>query len=166
MIYKTDYHVHTEYSDGKAGPEEFVESAINAGLNEIGFSEHLNLRFNDLDWCIEHSRIPEYLKHIASLKKSTDKILVRTGFEVDYFPGQEKEVYDFLSPLKLDYVIGSVHFIGDLTVDNSEEFYRGRDIDRLYTEYFDIVCEAVASGLFDFIAHPDLIQNQQPFVLR
>ncbi len=158
MIYKTDYHIHSNYSDGKASPEEFVKAALQAGLNEIGFSEHLNLFYNDLSWCIDHSRVNEYIKHIDLLKNSTDEIIVRTGFEVDYFIGREIETYNYLSPLKLDYIIGSVHYMGDSTVDNGREFYNGKDIDRLYIDYFDIVCEAISSGLFDFIAHLDLIK--------
>ncbi len=50
MIYKTDYHMHSTFSDGRSAPEDYIEPALVAGLSEIGFSEHLTL-FRDLeDW--------------------------------------------------------------------------------------------------------------------
>lgn len=158
MIYKTDYHIHTLYSDGKASPEEYITAALSSGLNEIGFSEHLNLVFKDQKWCMDIEMVPGYLSHINSLRIKEKKIKVRTGLEVDYFPGKEKEIHDFISTLQLDFVIGSVHYMGDITVDNGPDFYENRDIDALYISYFDLVMEAVASGLFDIIAHCDLVR--------
>jgi len=158
MLYRTDYHIHSEYSDGKASPEKYIDAALYAGMNEIGFAEHLNILFNDLTWCIDHKKIPEYIGHISRLSNSYENIIIKTGFEVDYFPGRKKEIHDFLSPLKIDYVIGSVHYMGDVTVDSSEEFYNGKDFNELLFMYFEIVCEAVSSGLFDIIGHCDLIR--------
>ena len=43
MIYRTDYHIHSSFSDGRAAPEDYIAPAIAAGLKEIGFSEHLTL---------------------------------------------------------------------------------------------------------------------------
>ncbi len=43
MVYSTDYHMHSLFSDGRSNPEEYVAPAIAAGLSEIGFSEHLTL---------------------------------------------------------------------------------------------------------------------------
>jgi histidinol-phosphatase (PHP family) len=158
MIYKTDYHIHTLYSDGKAAPEEYILAAIEAGLNEIGFSEHLNLIVKNQKWCLDIEKVPEYIAHIKSLRVKEKTIGVRTGLEVDYFPGKEKEIYDFIAPLQLDYVMGSVHYVGDITVDSGPDFYENRDIDALYGLYFGLVVEAVESGLFDIIAHCDYVR--------
>ena len=43
MIYKTDYHIHSSYSDGRSAPEDYIVTAIAAGLSEMGFSDHLSL---------------------------------------------------------------------------------------------------------------------------
>ena len=158
MIYRTDYHIHTLYSDGKAPPEDYITPAIDAGLDEIGFAEHLNLMHSDLHWCMDLEKVPGYLEHISRLRDSYSGIKIKTGLEVDYFPGMENETTLFLEPLKLDYVIGSVHYMGENTVDNSMDFFMGKDIDRLFEEYFEIVYNAVASGLFDIIAHCDLVR--------
>jgi histidinol-phosphatase (PHP family) len=158
MIYKTDYHVHSLFSDGKAAPEDYIAPALYAGLNEIGFSEHLTLTKDSLDWSMNMSEAGPYLKHIKVLRENTRDIIVRSGLEVDYFPEKEKEIYKFLKKTDLDYAIGSVHYLGDTTVDNGPEFYEGKNIDRLYELYFRQVGAAAASGLFDIIAHCDLIR--------
>jgi histidinol-phosphatase (PHP family) len=158
MIYKTDYHIHTTFSDGKADPEEYISHAISAELKEIGFSEHLNLFAANQEWCMDPARITEYISHIRKLKKRISGIKIKTGLEVDYSPGMEEEIYRFISGLDLDYVIGSVHYLGEATVDSGPDYYKNKDIDVLYESYFGYVYEAVASGLFDIIAHCDLVR--------
>ena len=58
----------------------------------------------------------------------------------------------------MDYIIGSVHYLGEKTVDVGPEFYEGKNIDRLFESYFDSVIVASASGLFDIMGHCDLIR--------
>lgn len=158
MIYRTDYHIHSLFSDGRSAPEEYIAPAVAAGLKEIGFSEHLTLFRESLDWSMNGSAIEPYLKNINNLSRNVSNIKVRTGLEVDFFPGKEKEICSLLGKTKLDYVIGSVHYLGDTTVDMGPEFYDGKNIDRLFEVYFDQVTAAAASGLFDIIAHCDLIR--------
>ena len=158
MIYKTDYHVHSWFSDGRSAPVDYIAPALTAGLKEIGFSEHLTLFKDSLDWSMNISEARQYLVHIKALQDNVKEIIVRTGLEIDYFPGREKEIYSFLKKAELDYAIGSVHYLGDTTVDNSPDFYEGKNIDRLYEVYFAQVEATAASGLFDIIAHCDLIR--------
>jgi len=158
MIYRTDYHVHSWFSDGKSAPDDYIAPAIAAGLKEIGFSEHLTLNREPLDWSMNASEAEPYLAHIKTLSQNAKDIKVRTGLEVDFFSGKEKEIHSFLSTKDLDYAIGSVHYLGDSTVDMGPEFYNGKNIDRLYETYFEKVIAAAASGLFDIIAHCDLIR--------
>ncbi len=164
MIYRTDYHIHSKFSDGKAEPEEYIENARISGMSEIGFSEHLNLFIPGQEWCMDPSRTGEYIKRIRSLAKKTEGLAVRTGFEVDYFPGREKETAAFLAPLSLDYVIGSVHYMGETTVDSSPDFYNGKDVDEIFRSYFELLFQAVESGLFDILGHCDLLRiyNHKP----
>jgi histidinol-phosphatase (PHP family) len=158
LIYRTDYHIHSSFSDGRAAPEDYIAPAVAAGLNEIGFSEHLTLFRESLDWSMNTSVVETYLKHINNLSRNITSIKVRKGLEVDFFPGKEKEIWSLLKKTKLDYVIGSVHYIGNSTVDMGPEFYDGKNIDSLFEVYFDMVAAAAASGLFDIIAHCDLIR--------
>lgn len=158
MIYRTDYHIHSSFSDGRAAPEDYIAPALAAGLDEIGFSEHLTLFRESLDWSMNASDVEPYLKHINNLSRNVTSIKVRKGLEVDFFPGKEKEICSLLKKTKLDYAIGSVHYLGDSTVDMGPEFYDGKNIDSLFEVYFDMVDAAAASGLFDIIAHCDLIR--------
>jgi histidinol-phosphatase (PHP family) len=158
MVYRTDYHIHSNYSDGRSSPEDYIAPAIAAGLSEIGFSEHLTL-FKDLEeWNMNPVNIFPYINHIDSLRNKVKIIDIKTGLEVDYFAGKEKEISDFLNPLQLDYIIGSVHYLGEKTVEFGPEFYEGKNFDRLFESYFDSVSAAVSSGLFDIIGHCDLIR--------
>ena len=158
MIYRTDYHVHTTYSDGRGGPEACIDAAISMGLREIGFSDHLNPAGGHLVWCMDHDRLPEYAEHILRLKDKHPEIAVRLGIEIDYLPNMEKETVRLINSAPFDYVIGSVHYLGDETVDLGPEFYIGKDIDLIYENYFNLVSEAAASGFFDIIGHPDLVR--------
>jgi len=170
MVYKTDYHMHSSFSDGRSSPEDYIAPAIAAGMSEIGFSEHLTL-FKDLeDWHMNPVNISPYINYIEILRNKVKNIKIKTGLEVDFFAGKEKEIRDYLRPFSLDYIIGSVHYLGEKTVDLGPEFYEGKSIDRLFESYFDSVKAAASSGLFDIIGHCDLIRiygfkpiaNQEP----
>jgi histidinol-phosphatase (PHP family) len=158
MTYKTDYHIHTTFSDGKAPATEYIKPALSAGLNEIGFSEHLSLFREKQEWCMNPSNVNTYIKYIDSLKEEYSDIKIKTGLEIDYIPGGEKELESFLGDLDLDYRIGSVHYFGDKTVDMNPDFYYGKDFNVLFADYFKIVIAAASSGLFDIIGHCDLIR--------
>ena len=158
MIYKTDYHMHSNYSDGRSVPKDYIPPAIEAGLSEIGFSEHLTLFKDPEDRNLNPVNISPYINHLERLQNTIKSIKIKIGLEVDFFAGKEKEIDAFLHPLPLDYIIGSVHYLGEKTVDVGPEFYEGKSIDSLFESYFDSVITAVASGLFDIIAHCDLIR--------
>jgi histidinol-phosphatase (PHP family) len=158
MSYRTDYHIHSLFSDGRSAPEEYIEPAIKAGLKELGFAEHLTLFKGSLDWSMNKLQVEPYLEHLRALSKRISGIKIRIGLEVDFFPGKEAEIFSFVNRLNLDYAIGSVHYLGNNTVDLGPEFYEGKDIDKLYGKYFDNISAAAASGIFDIIAHCDLIR--------
>ena len=129
MIYRTDFHMHSTYSDGRSAPEDYVAPAIAAGISEIGFSEHLTL-FKELEnWNMNPINLPTYIEHIDNLRNTVKNIKIKTGLEVDYFIGKEEETREYLRLLPLDYVIGSVHYLGEKTVDISPDFYKGKSIE-------------------------------------
>jgi len=150
--------MHSVYSDGRSVPEDYISSALDAGMNEIGFSEHLTLFRDPEPWNMDPEKLTSYIDHLDNLRNSTKGLVVKKGLEVDFFEGKEKETGEFLASLPLDYIIGSVHYQGDTTVDFGTEFYEGKSIDILFEKYFDTVCAAVSSGLFDIIGHCDLIR--------
>ncbi len=159
MIYGTDYHMHTVYSDGKSEPEAYIEAALGLGLKELGFSDHLNPLGGDTGWCMDHARLPAYAEHILRLKREhKDQIALRLGLEIDYLPGAWQETEKIINSFPFDFIIGSVHYMGDETVDLGPGFYIGKDIDQIYENYFNLVCEAASTGFFDIMGHPDLVR--------
>jgi histidinol-phosphatase (PHP family) len=85
---------------------------------------------------------------------------VRLGIEADYFPGAEGAIRAVKAQAPFDYVIGSVHWIGPWGFDllGVEGLWDGHDVDQEYRNYFGLLCRAARSGLFNIMAHPDLIK--------
>ncbi|HKK41087.1 MAG TPA: histidinol-phosphatase [Bacteroidales bacterium] len=158
MVHKTDYHIHSTFSDGRSLPEEYIRRATDAGIKEIGFSDHLTLFRDKEAWNMDPELIMTYINHLENLRQKTNNISIKIGLEVDYFEGKEQETRQFLKKLPLDYIIGSVHYQGEKTVDLGPEFYEGKDLDLIFRNYFDTVIAAASSGLFDIIGHCDLIR--------
>ena len=158
MIYKTDYHIHTLYSDGSDWPEAYLPHAVKAGLSEIGFSDHLTLTDDQKEWSMDPALLGEYCERITEMRKSSEGVIIRIGLEVDYFPGKEELIHNTIKDLPLDYVIGSVHYLADKAIDLSPEYYEKRDIDAIFDSYFRTIGKAASTSLFDFIAHPDLVR--------
>ncbi|MDO9040514.1 MAG: histidinol-phosphatase HisJ family protein, partial [Bacteroidota bacterium] len=113
-----------------------------------------------VDWAISLIDIPVMTEQIMDLKiKYKNQIKIRYGIEMDYFPGSEKELKDLIESLPVDYVIGSVHFIGDWNFDTDQSLYGKWPNDQVYGEYFELIQQAAVSGLFDIIGHLDIIKK-------
>lgn len=158
MIGKIDYHMHSILSDGQDSYEDMIRTAISKGMDEIGFSDHVCLK--PVNWAIRMEDIPVMTTQILDLKlKYEDQIQLRYGIEVDYFPGYEDQLRDLIESIPVDYVIGSVHFIGDWNFDTDRSLYGKWSNDKLYEMYFELVQQAAQSGLFDIIGHIDIIKK-------
>lgn len=178
-----DYHMHLEPDEHAAScPYDvdrirlYVQSAQAMGTSEIGISEHCN-RFGAFRPVMEYlldqvndepvrawlelsftESLETYVE--AVLQAKAEGLPVKLSIEVDYLPGKEREIESILASYPFDYVIGSVHFIGAWGIDLSPEVgWPGADVDRAYVEYFDLLVRAARSGLFDTLAHPDLIKK-------
>jgi histidinol-phosphatase (PHP family) len=147
-----DLHVHLlGHLDREATREnirQFLGCAKEKGLRQIGFADH------DIYW--ENLRL-DLIREVAS---EYPQLQVRVGLEVDYLEGKEKEIGQMVNSYSFDYVIGSVHQIGDWGFDFPEEEQKHLlwDPDDLYRAYFQLVEKAATSGLFDVIGHFDLIK--------
>ena len=85
---------------------------------------------------------------------------LRLGLEVDFVPGAEDRIASLLDGHDFDYVVGSVHFLGDRAVDHDgyDIWEADGDADAVWRRYFETLAEAAGSGLFDILAHPDLVK--------
>jgi len=150
-----DYHIHTILSDGKSTHEEYLQYALKSGLQEIGFSDHICLKFPE--WATRKAHFEKMKSIILDLKQRKNlPFSIKFGIEADYFRGQDKAIRKSIAFFPVDYVIGSVHYIGDWNFDTNPADYKNLDIDRFYKDYFQLLQECAKSKLFDILGHIDI----------
>ncbi|MGD9976321.1 MAG: histidinol-phosphatase HisJ family protein [Bacteroidales bacterium] len=152
-----DYHIHTNFSDGRDTHEEMLASAQIRGVSEIGFSDHICIK--PVGWAMNIEKIPAMIQTVDMLKEKSGVITVRQGAEVDYIVGMEKQIRELLQSIPLDYCIGSVHFIDDWNFDTDVTPYDAVNINTFYKTYFGLVQRSAKSGLFDMVGHCDLAKK-------
>ena len=167
---KVNLHTHTTWCDGKNTPEEMVLAAIERGFDEFGFSGHLSAPcdFEEVVQMADHQAYVDDVRRVA--KKYADKIRVRCGGEADYIPGLTTPEKSRYAALKLDYLIGSVHYVvapdgARVPVDHTPELLRegirlhfGGDVRAYIERYFVQQTEMLAFD-FDIVGHPDLVRK-------
>lgn len=161
-----DYHLHTRLCGHATGvPGQYLEEAGRKGIREIGFSDHLPLYFlppgkSIPDYAMKEEELPLYVEMVKNCAQQSP-VRVKLGIEADFVPGYENKLASLLSAYPFDYVLGSVHFIDGWGFDNLAEAgeYLSRGIDQVYEEYFHLLQQAALTGLFDVMAHPDLVKK-------
>ncbi len=169
----SDYHLHLRPDDPGADAASYftddnvaryLEAARQAGISELGVSEHV-YRFRDALALWDH---PFWRQHATDDLDAYCEFVratpLRLGIEADFVPGAEDRTANLLARRDLDYVVGSVHFVGDRAVDHAgHDIWDGTaDADSVWRTYFELVAEAARSGLFDILAHPDLVKMWGP----
>jgi histidinol-phosphatase (PHP family) len=155
-----DYHVHTEASpDAKGKMEECIREARKKGIGEIGFSDHVLLHPDKNGPCMPLNLMSNYIQKFMGLKEKSE-LPIKLGVEIDFVPDDVEKMGDFIQKYPFDYVIGSVHFLGDWCVDYPPQIneYSKRGILQAYEEYFSLIGKACDCRLFDVLAHPDIIK--------
>ncbi len=178
-----DGHVHSPYCPhgSKDSFESYIEAALNLGLKEITFTEHMTLPENFLPPEIITSSAPpihelnSYIKDLKNLKsKYLGKITINIGFEVDYIEGYEEKTIELLNNYgsDLDESILSVHYI-KIEDDyypvalNSNEFAqlvtKLGSLEKVYDKYYETVLKSIQCDLGNFkpkrIGHPSLVRT-------
>jgi len=153
-----DCHVHTALSHHGIGTViEGIEQAIDEGIEVIGFTEHSPLPF-DHEHRLTESETAAYLRDLERLQaKYANRITILKGLEADYYRPNQQYVCEALCRLTYDFALGSVHFIElDGERLNLWDFEAFRD-KRVISAYFEALSSAIQSGMFEAIAHPDII---------
>ncbi|MDD3717356.1 MAG: histidinol-phosphatase HisJ family protein [Actinomycetota bacterium] len=158
-----DYHVHTArcgHAEGRL--EDYAARALEIGLVELGFSDHMPLlhtRDETLSMGLEE--FPLYVREVEELRGRYRGPHIRLGIEVDYLPQTASRLHALLDAHPFDYVMGSLHFVDGWGFDDPRNLdgYAGRDLLALWERYFDLLGEAAECGLFDVLAHPDLVKK-------
>jgi histidinol-phosphatase (PHP family) len=166
----TDYHVHLRPDERENTAERFF-TAANAeryrvvaderGIAELGVAEHV-YRFSAALDVWDHPFWRRYAHddldtYCGFVREETD---LRLGIEMDFVAGREDRIANLLGDHEWDFVVGSVHFLRDRSVDTEEySVWEARESpERVWRRYFETVAESARSGLYDIIAHPDLVK--------
>ncbi|MEK4153609.1 MULTISPECIES: histidinol-phosphatase HisJ [Paenibacillus] len=163
-----DYHTHHERCGHAVGKlEEYVQRGIELGLQQLGLSDHLPLIHVDPasyypEMAMPMAELPRYVEECLTLKERYRGVIdLRVGLEADYIEGYEEQIREILSPYPWDYLIGSVHFLGewDITDHRQVHGWEGKDALEVYRLYYDAVKKSALSGLYDIIGHMDVIKR-------
>ncbi len=166
----TDYHLHLRSDDldstadahfTEANAERYRAVAGERGIAELGVSEH----FYRFEQALGVWRHPFWLAnahddldgYCGFVREQTD---LRLGIEADFVAGAEDRMANLLEARDFDYVIGAVHFLRDHAVDMDDHsvWEAGHSAEEIWRRYFQTLGEAARSGLFDVLAHPDLVK--------
>ncbi len=167
----TDYHVHlrpdgdntpaSEYFT-EANAERYREQAAERGITELGVAEHVYRFSAALDvwqhplWVENaHDDIDRYCELVR------DRTDLKLGIEADFIPGKEDAMRGLLEQRDWDYVVGSIHFLAEGALDYArfDVWNSARSADHVWKTYFTWLGELAASGMFDILAHPDLVKH-------
>jgi len=156
-----DSHMHTPLCKHAEGhPVEYMERGLARGLAGIimtchspmpdGFSSGVRMA---------PSQFREYVNLVGeAADEAPDDFEVRLGLESDFFPGMASWLTDLHQRADFHYILGSVHWHVPEYID---AFWKG-DPDAFRHQYFEHLAESAETGLFDCLAHPDLVKNANP----
>ncbi len=169
----TNYHGHCKYCDGHGEIEEYIQQAIKNGMKKIGVSSHAPVPF-DCFWTMKQDKLITYLNEIKNLKiKYKSEIEILTSLEIDYIPNVTGPDFSFFEDIKLDYIIGSIHFVDrfsngkhwemldggyELFIKGLDEIFGG-DTNAMVKRFFRLNREMIETQNFDIIGHLDKVKS-------
>ena len=154
-----DYHIHTPLCHHATGwPLEYAAHAVELGLGEIGFADHNPMPEPFDDWRMSLADLPRYLDAVEQARAAFPQLTIRLGLECDFIVGREAWIEELAGMADWDFLIGSVHYLPEgWEVDHPK--YIGRHAghaEEIWASYWRTYEQCIRSGLFDFVAHPDL----------
>lgn len=165
-----NYHTHTKRCYHAIDNEEdYIKAAIQAGYKELGFSDHTPWHYASSfhsSMRMEEDKLEGYVKTLRELKdKYKDQISIKIGLECEYFPKYMDWLKEIINQYELDYIILGNHY------DDTDEtgIYYGRPLNKQQlTKYVDRCIEGLKTGLYSYLAHPDLAyyDNEDPFYIQ
>lgn len=162
---KANYHTHTTRCGHASGTDEqYVQAAMARGFDVLGFSDHVpwpyKSDFTNTGVRMHIDRMGEYLASIRSLKeKYAGKIGILLGFECEYFPAYIDWLAETKEKERLDYLILGNHYDGS---DETGMYFGSAKTAAQLARYVEMTVRGVETGLFAYLAHPDLFMRRYP----
>lgn len=156
-----DSHMHTPLCKHAWGePEEYAEQGVKAGLKGIIFTCHCPMPGGF--WPTVRMSESEFDTYLALVQRTAEafkgKLDVRLGIESEFYPGCEEYIAEFHKRADFHYVLGGLHWQAREYLNK----YETGTIENFRRTYFDHLAKAAESGLYDCLAHPDLVKNYHP----
>ena len=156
-----DSHMHTPLCKHAVGaPEHYAEVGLANGLKGIIFTCHSPMPRGF--WPHVRMGMDEFDEYVRIVTRAADefrgRLDVRLGMESDYFPGFEDWIAELHQKAGFHYCLGSVHWQGK----DYHQRYETGDIMEFRRTYFKLLADSAETGLFDCLAHPDLVKNYWP----
>lgn len=160
MTMNYNYHTHTTRCGHASGTErQYIERAIEGGIRYMGFSDHATFVFPDgfeSYYRVPLAQAPDYFETLSALRQAyKDQIDIKIGFEMEYYPAHFENMLQLVKKLGAEYLILGQHFIRNEHPDGTHTYVKNHRIEDL-KEYTDCVVKAIQSGVFTYVAHPDL----------
>ena len=161
-----NYHTHTfRCHHGTGTEEEYVLIAIENGIKYLGFSEHIHFQYEDgyqRRYRLEAEDMQVYVSEVNRLKyKYRDYIDIKLGFEMEYYA----DYFDKMKGTAIDFgaeylILGQHFYIPDHPDFNPVYVLTDPENTQLHLErYVDSVVEAVKTGVFSYVCHPDILKT-------
>lgn len=166
----TDCHVHTSRCGHAEGTlEQYVATAAERGVTGMVVTEHLALPDHldpDRTLSMPDADLDDYLVEIELARGRYPQVELIAGLEADYLPALLDDTCARLEEARARpngprFVLGSVHFIGEWVFDDPGRVHEWEQhsVEAAWTDYFALWCDAARCGLFDVMAHPDLVKK-------
>lgn len=154
---KTNYHTHTQRCLHAQGTEEdYIRTALEAGVSVLGFSDHAPFPDYDYGYRMPYSELGEYFSAVDRLaKKYSSDIMIQKSLEIEYMPTYRDYYEMILSRYTPDYLILGEHFFLDSGGQLFNITTEPTDTD-VYLAYARAIAEALKTGYFQMVAHPDI----------
>lgn len=168
---KFDFHTHHERCGHASGTlRDYIEAAIAEGLQMIGLSDHSPYFGDSRDQAepgiaMAKSEFPRYVEEVLALKKEYEgRIEVLLGVESDYFPEHAELYRKTFAQYPFDYIIGSVHQVGGVSIFNKNRWKKLRTDEQIEVKkaYYHLIAESARSGMFDVLGHIDAMRGNYP----
>jgi len=155
-----DYHMHSDFSaDCETPMEDTIESAIEKGLSEICFTEHIDYEYPDptIDFDLD---IPAYAAKIKAVQEQyKGRITIKKGVEIGVQPYLLKRYEETLAQEPFDFIICSMHTTEKKDL-HSGDFFKGKTVEEAYEMYYRELLECVqAFDQFSVLGHVDLVKR-------
>ena len=161
---KANLHTHT-YRCGHAHGEdrEYIENAIKNGIEVLGFSDHAPFAFPPDGYESPH-RVPmalakDYIDSLTALREEyKGRIEIKIGFEMEYYPAYFDRMLKTVKEVGAEYIIMGEHYLrNELPEKINAMSSRHKNTPKDVKDYADAVCEGIATGVFTYVAHPDMV---------